>query len=164
MDVRTKPVTRAPNTFWGTTGRTKNALEAISRHLDALFSRLQHADILSFFKVKLKSLIDLNDWALDFHIFRGSLYCSCHFSALRQSRGNISAKCWFWVEYLIQEFWILWITRTTIMCMAIIHLLYALSNRQPIKKRLMFLPGYGSIGIADWSIIVQCHLLVKHGF
>jgi hypothetical protein len=38
---------------------------------------------------------------------------------------------------------------------------YALnSNRQPIKKRLMFLPGYGPIAIADWSIIVQCHLLV----
>jgi hypothetical protein len=32
------------------------------------------------------------------------------------------------------------------------------------KKRLMFLPGYGPIAIADWSIIVQCHLLVKHGF
>jgi hypothetical protein len=31
------------------------------------------------------------------------------------------------------------------------------------KKRLMFLPGYGPIAIADWSIIVQCHLLVKHG-
>jgi hypothetical protein len=42
--------------------------------------------------------------------------------------------------------------------------LYALSNRQAIKKRLMFLPGYGLIAIADWSIIVQCHLLVKHGF
>jgi hypothetical protein len=25
----------------------------------------------------------------------------------------------------------------------------------------MFLPGYGPIAIADWSIIVQCHLLVK---
>jgi hypothetical protein len=32
------------------------------------------------------------------------------------------------------------------------------------KKRLMFLSGYGSKAIADWSIIVQCHLLVKHGF
>jgi hypothetical protein len=42
--------------------------------------------------------------------------------------------------------------------------IYALSNRQPIKKRLMFLSGYGPIAIADWSIIVQCHLLVKHGF
>jgi hypothetical protein len=38
------------------------------------------------------------------------------------------------------------------------------SNRQPIKKHLMFLPGYGPIAIADWSINVQCHLLVKHGF
>jgi hypothetical protein len=44
------------------------------------------------------------------------------------------------------------------------YLLYAVSNRQPIKKRLMFLPGYGPIAIADWSILVQCHLLVKHGF
>jgi hypothetical protein len=35
-------------------------------------------------------------------------------------------------------------------------MLYALS--------LMFLPGYGPIAIADWSIIVQCHLLVKHEF
>jgi hypothetical protein len=43
-------------------------------------------------------------------------------------------------------------------------ILYALNNRQSIKKRLMFLPGYGPIAIADWSIIVQCHLLVKHGF
>jgi hypothetical protein len=42
--------------------------------------------------------------------------------------------------------------------------IYAHSNRQPIKKRLMFLLGYGPIAIADWSIIVQCHLLVKHGF
>jgi uncharacterized membrane protein required for colicin V production len=42
-------------------------------------------------------------------------------------------------------------------------LLYAPSNRQPIKKRLMFLHGYGPIAIADWSIIVQCHLLIKHG-
>jgi hypothetical protein len=25
----------------------------------------------------------------------------------------------------------------------------------------MFLPGYGPIAIADWSITVQCHLLVK---
>jgi hypothetical protein len=32
------------------------------------------------------------------------------------------------------------------------------------KKRLVFLPGYGPIAIADWSIIVHCHLLVKHGF
>jgi hypothetical protein len=34
------------------------------------------------------------------------------------------------------------------------------------KKRLMFLPGYGPIAIADWSIIVQCHIpvLVKRGF
>jgi hypothetical protein len=32
------------------------------------------------------------------------------------------------------------------------------------KKRLMCLPEYGPIAIADWSIIVQCHLLVKHGF
>jgi hypothetical protein len=32
------------------------------------------------------------------------------------------------------------------------------------SKNLMFLPGYGPIAIADWSIIVQCHLLVKHGF
>jgi hypothetical protein len=40
---------------------------------------------------------------------------------------------------------------------------YALSNRQPIKKR-QFLPGYGPTAFADWSIIVQCHLLVKHGF
>jgi hypothetical protein len=36
-------------------------------------------------------------------------------------------------------------------------LLYALSNRQPIKQNLMFLPGYGPIPIADWSIIVQFH-------
>jgi hypothetical protein len=41
---------------------------------------------------------------------------------------------------------------------------YALSNWQPIKKRLMFLPGYGPIAIADWSIIVHCNQLVKHGF
>jgi hypothetical protein len=32
------------------------------------------------------------------------------------------------------------------------------------KKHLTFLSGYGPIAIADWSIIVQCHLLVKHGF
>jgi hypothetical protein len=25
----------------------------------------------------------------------------------------------------------------------------------------MFLPGYGPMAIADWSFIVQCHLLVK---
>jgi hypothetical protein len=37
---------------------------------------------------------------------------------------------------------------------------YAPGNRQPIKKCLMFLPGYGPMAIADWSIIVQCHLLV----
>jgi hypothetical protein len=41
---------------------------------------------------------------------------------------------------------------------------YALSKRQPIKKRLIFLPGYGPMAIVDWSIIVQCHLLIKHGF
>jgi hypothetical protein len=41
---------------------------------------------------------------------------------------------------------------------------YALSKGQPIKKRLMFLPGYGPMAISDWLIIVQCHLLVKHGF
>jgi hypothetical protein len=28
----------------------------------------------------------------------------------------------------------------------------------------MSLPGYGPIAVADWSIIVQCHLLAKHGF
>jgi hypothetical protein len=33
-----------------------------------------------------------------------------------------------------------------------------------IKTRHMFLPGYGPIAIADWSIIVQCHILVKHGY
>jgi hypothetical protein len=26
------------------------------------------------------------------------------------------------------------------------------------------LPGYGPTAIADLSIIVQCHILVKHGF
>jgi hypothetical protein len=41
---------------------------------------------------------------------------------------------------------------------------YALSNRQPIKKRIMYLPGYGPVAIADWPIIVHCHQLVKHGF
>jgi uncharacterized membrane protein len=32
-----------------------------------------------------------------------------------------------------------------------------------LLKYLMFLPGYGPIAITDWSIIVQFHLLVKHG-
>jgi hypothetical protein len=46
--------------------------------------------------------------------------------------------------------------RTKIICMSITHsLLFTLtvvySNRQPIKKHL-FLPGYGPIAIADWSI------------
>jgi hypothetical protein len=47
----------------------------------------------------------------------------------------------------------------------IICLHYTLSNRQPIKTRLMFLPGYGPIAIVDWSITVHCHrhLLVKLG-
>jgi hypothetical protein len=45
----------------------------------------------------------------------------------------------------------------------ILCLHYALSNWQPIKKCL-FLPGYVPIAIANWSIIVQCHLLVKHAF
>jgi hypothetical protein len=44
-----------------------------------------------------------------------------------------------------------------------IYLHCALSSWQPIKKRLMFLPGYGSVAIADWAIIVHCHLLVKLG-
>jgi hypothetical protein len=44
-------------------------------------------------------------------------------------------------------------TRTEIICVQLhtyscLH--YALSNRQPIKKR-----GYGPIAIVDWSIIVQ---------
>jgi hypothetical protein len=38
------------------------------------------------------------------------------------------------------------------------------SQSKNIKKRHMFLPGYGPIAIADWSIIVQCQILVKHGF
>jgi hypothetical protein len=41
---------------------------------------------------------------------------------------------------------------------------YALSNLQPINKTPHVLPGYGPIAIADWSILVHCHLLVKHGF
>jgi hypothetical protein len=46
-----------------------------------------------------------------------------------------------------------------------IGLHYSLSNLQPIEKRLMFLPGYGPvIASADWSIIVHCHLLVKHAW
>jgi hypothetical protein len=32
------------------------------------------------------------------------------------------------------------------------------------SKNVSCFPGYGPIAIADWSIIVQCHLLVKHGF
>jgi hypothetical protein len=32
------------------------------------------------------------------------------------------------------------------------------------QSKNMFLPGYGPIAFADWSIIVHCHLLVKHGF
>jgi hypothetical protein len=32
------------------------------------------------------------------------------------------------------------------------------------KNVSCFLPGYGPIAIADWSIVVQCLLLVKHGF
>jgi hypothetical protein len=31
------------------------------------------------------------------------------------------------------------------------------------SKNVMFLPGYGPIAIADWSILVHCHLLGKHG-
>jgi hypothetical protein len=32
------------------------------------------------------------------------------------------------------------------------------------QSKNVSLPGYGPIANADWSIIVQCHLLVKHGF
>jgi hypothetical protein len=35
-----------------------------------------------------------------------------------------SAKCWFWVEYVIQEYYILWITQTKFMCIPIIHLYF----------------------------------------
>jgi hypothetical protein len=41
---------------------------------------------------------------------------------------------------------------------------YSMQTVSQSKKHLMFLPGYGPIAIADRSIIVQCHLLVKHGF
>jgi hypothetical protein len=44
---------------------------------------------------------------------------------------------------------------------AVLH--YTLSILQPIKTRLMFLPGYDPITIVDWSILVHCHLLVKRG-
>jgi hypothetical protein len=68
----------------------------------------------------------------------------------------------------MQHFWMLYELREPRLYACQLHthssLHYALSNRQPIKKRLMFLPGYALIAIADWSIIVQSHLLVKHGF
>jgi hypothetical protein len=75
---------------------------------------------------------------------------------------NILAKYWFWVEYLMPEFWMLRTTEPRLYACQLhtyscLH--YALSNRQPIKQCLMFLPGYGPIAIADWSIIVHCHLL-----
>jgi hypothetical protein len=77
------------------------------------------------------------------------------------------------MEYLIQEFWMLFILHDHLLLrnqedmrvnytliVACLH--YSHSNLQPIKKHLMFLPGYGPIAIAaDWSIIVQCHLLVQ---
>jgi hypothetical protein len=42
-------------------------------------------------------------------------------------------------------------------------LLYALSNRQPIKTRLVFLPGYGPIAIADETsgICAICYVHVE---
>jgi hypothetical protein len=40
--------------------------------------------------------------------------------------------------------------------LVVVYTIYTctLINLQPIKKRLMFLPGYGPIAIADWSIPV----------
>jgi hypothetical protein len=77
---------------------------------------------------------------------------------------NIIAKCWFNTRILVatkdlREPRLYACQLYTYGCL---H--HILSNLQPIKKRLMFLPGYGPIVIADWSIIVHCHLLVKHGF
>jgi hypothetical protein len=67
----------------------------------------------------------------------------------------------------MQEFWIL---RTNAnqdyirvnYTRIVVYTMFLLTGSQS-KKRLMFLPRYGPIAIADWSIIVQCHLLVKHG-
>jgi hypothetical protein len=62
------------------------------------------------------------------------------------------------VEYLKQEFWIQ-LTNANQDYMRVNYtygcLHYVLSNRQPIKKCLTFLHGYGPIAIADWSIIVN---------
>jgi hypothetical protein len=82
---------------------------------------------------------------------------------------NILAKCWFWVEYLIQEFWMLRTTRTNqdYMCvnytLIVVYTMLLVTGSQS-RNVSCFLPGYGPIAIADWSSILQCHLLVKHGF
>jgi hypothetical protein len=54
-------VRRAPKAQSPETNLAKKSVRSDFPASGCSFLRLQHADILSFFKVKLKSLIDLND-------------------------------------------------------------------------------------------------------
>jgi hypothetical protein len=86
-----------------------------------------------------------------------------HCSTWRKYEVNILAKCWFCVQYKNFGSYELREPRLyacQLYSYSCLH--YALSNLQPIKKRLMFLSGFGPIAIADWSSLVHCHLLVKH--
>jgi hypothetical protein len=78
-----------------------------------------------------------------------------HFSKMLVLSGVFNTRILDTMNYTNQDYVHINYTRS--------YLLDALSNRQPIKKHL-FLSGYGPIATSDWSIIVQCHLLVKHGF
>jgi hypothetical protein len=76
------------------------------------------------------------------------------------------AKCWFRVEYFNTRI----LVATNYVNQDYIRVNYTLIVVHTIplvtcsQSKNLFLPGYGPIVIADWSILVQCHLLVKHGF
>jgi hypothetical protein len=80
-----------------------------------------------------------------------------HFSKILVLSGVFNRRILVATNYANQDY--MRINYTLI----VVYTIHLHSNLQPIKKRLMFLPGYGPIAIADWSILVHCHLLVKHG-
>jgi hypothetical protein len=91
----------------------------------------------------MKSQINWNNKIIDIQIIISIVRVSEHFSKMLVLSGVFNTRILDTMNYTNQD--------CACQLYAYSCSLYALSNRQPIKKSLMFLPGYGPIAIADWS-------------
>jgi hypothetical protein len=105
----------------------------------------------------MKSQLNWNNKTIEIQIIIRIVRVSEHFSKMLVLSGvfntrNLNARNYENQDYMRVNYTLI-----------VVYSMLLVTGSQS-KKRIMCLAGYGPIAIADWSIIVQCHILVKHGF